>query len=108
MWRQTFCEITEPHVVRELTGVPVHHPSPIILREWYHFVQGTLRNHISDVTRKKWDSLLVSAIFQNGRRKIWDFQHLGNYFMQDHDLGGLNLYFLGHCYIFIGSIVVHS
>ena len=35
-------------VVRELTGVPVHPP-----REWYHFVQGTLRNHISDVTRKK-------------------------------------------------------
>ena len=27
-------------------------PPPMILREWYHFVQGTLRNHISDVTRK--------------------------------------------------------
>ena len=26
---------------------------PMILREWYHFVRGTLRNHISDVTRKK-------------------------------------------------------
>ena len=25
----------------------------MILREWYRFVQGTLRNHISDVTRKK-------------------------------------------------------
>ena len=34
-------------LVRVLTGVPV------ILREWYHFVQGTLRNHFSDVTRKK-------------------------------------------------------
>ena len=28
-------------------------PHPMILREWYHFVRGTLRNHISDVTRKK-------------------------------------------------------
>ena len=28
-------------------------PPPMILREWYHFVQGTLRNHISDVIRKK-------------------------------------------------------
>ena len=57
-------------------------PPPLILCEWYHFVQGTLRNHISDVTIKKnWDSLLISAIFQNGRRKIWDFQYLGNYFM---------------------------
>ena len=41
----------------------------------------TLRNHMSDVTRKKWDSPLISAIFQNGRLKIWDFQYLGNYFI---------------------------
>ena len=27
-----------------------------------------------------WDSLLISAIFQNGRLKILDFQYLGNYF----------------------------
>ena len=33
--------------------------------EWYHFVQGTLRNHISDATRKNWDSLQISAIFLN-------------------------------------------
>ena len=39
------------YIVRELTGVPVH--PPMILREWYHFVQGTLRNHICYVTRKK-------------------------------------------------------
>ena len=59
----------------------------MILREEYHFVQGILRNHISDVTRKKnWNSQLISAIFQNGRRKIWDFQYLGNYFMWDNDL----------------------
>ena len=30
---------------------------------------------------KKRDSLLISAFFQNGRLKIWDFQYLGNYFM---------------------------
>ena len=39
------------HLVRELTGVPMY--PPMILREWHHFVQGTLRKHISDVTRKK-------------------------------------------------------
>ena len=49
-------------LVRELSGVPMH--SPMILHVWYHFVQGTLRNHISDVTKKDWDSLLISAIFQ--------------------------------------------
>ena len=63
-------------------GGPRAHPPLMILREWYHFVQGSLRNHISDVTRKKnWDSLPILAIFQNGHLKIWDFQYLGNYFM---------------------------
>ena len=56
-------------------------PPPPILNEWYHFVQGTLRNHISDVARKTWESLLISAIFQKGRLKISDIQYLGNYFM---------------------------
>ena len=68
-------------LVRELMGVPMQPTPQMILHEWYHFVQGTLRNHISDITRKNWDSLLISAIFQNGRLKIWDFQYLGNYFM---------------------------
>ena len=38
------------HLVRELTGSP---PPPLMLREWYHFVQGTLHNRISDVPRTK-------------------------------------------------------
>ena len=28
------------------------HAHPMILREWYHFVQGTLRNHITNVIKK--------------------------------------------------------
>ena len=36
-------------------GGPRAPPSPMILREWYHFVQGTLRNHISE----NLDSLLI-------------------------------------------------
>ena len=48
---------THTALVHELTGVPMHPPMAL------HFVQGTLRNHISDVTRKNWDSLLISAIF---------------------------------------------
>ena len=63
--------ITSPRA----NGGPRAPPPPMILRECYHFVQGTLRNHISDVTRKK------------RRLKIWDFQYLGNHFMQNHDLG---------------------
>ena len=47
------------YVIRELMGIPM---SPMILNEWYHFIQGTLRNHISDVTRKQWDSLLISDL----------------------------------------------
>ena len=68
---------------------------PMILREWYHFVQGTLRNHISDVTRKKlglttnfshfskW--LPQNLIFPISRKLL----HVGSWFW------GLNLYFLG-------------
>ena len=81
-------------LVRELMGVPMQPTPQMILHEWYHFVQGTLRNHISDITRKNWDSLLISAIFQNGRLKIWDFQYLGNYFMWDHDFGVWTYIFL--------------
>ena len=77
--RQEFCFCTPI-----TTTTPTH--------EWYFFVQGTLRNHISDVTRKKnWDSLLISAIFQNGHLRFLisrKLHHVGSWF------AGLNLYFL--------------
>ena len=66
----------------------------MILREWYQTVQGTLRNHISDVTKKNLDSLLITTIFQNGCLKILDFQYLGNYFTDDHDLGSKPIFSL--------------
>ena len=81
-------------LVRELTGVPVHPPPPpppppMILREWYHFVQGTLRNHISDVTRKKnWDSEIISCrIMILGSKPIfsWSRNQINTlYSMADH------------------------
>ena len=36
------------------TGVPMHPPPlPMILHEWYHSFQGTPRNYIRDVAKKK-------------------------------------------------------
>ena len=71
------------NIVRELTGVPVHPPPP---PPWSS-VSGTILFRgpsgiiLAMLPEKNWDSLLISAIFQNGRLKIWDFQYLGNYFM---------------------------
>ena len=75
------CQVTL--LVRELTGVPMHPPPHDLLRV-LPFCSGGLSGIIIAMI---WDSLLISAIFQNGRRKIWDFQYLGNNFMQDHDFG---------------------
>ena len=72
------------------------HAPPMILHEWYHFVQGTLRNHISDVTRKNKLGLTTSFGHfskwppQNLRFPIYrKLFHVGSWF------GSLNLYFLG-------------
>ena len=69
------------------TPQPTPHPQtqPTPPHPWSS-VSGTilfrgLSGIISMFPEKKWDSLLNSGIFQNGRRKIWDFQYLGNYFM---------------------------
>ena len=47
-------------------GVPMH--PPIILCEWYYFVQGTLRNHTSDVTKKK---LGLTTNFRHFYTPVW-------------------------------------
>ena len=66
----------------------------MILREWYHFVQGPLGIILAMLPEKKWDSLLISTTFQNGRLKIWEFHFLGNYFMYDHGFGDYTYIFL--------------
>ena len=56
------------------------HAPHMILLECYHLVQGALILAMLP-ENKNGDSLLISAISQNGRLKIWDFQYLGNCFM---------------------------
>ena len=48
-----------------------HHPTPLNDPPWVlPFCSGTLRNHISDVTKKNWDSLPSPVIFQNSNSEI--------------------------------------
>ena len=71
-------------VVRELTGVPVHPvqpPPPTHTHDATILFRGPSGIILAMLSEENWDSLLISAIFQNGRLKIWDFQYHGNYFM---------------------------
>ena len=63
-------------IVRELTGVPVHHLpwSSVSGTILFRGLSGII---LAMLPEKNWESLLISAIFQNGRCKIWDFQYHG-------------------------------
>ena len=93
VWTIQLWGTSATQIVHELTGVLMH--PPMIPHEWHHFVQVTLRNDTSDVTRKK---LGLTTHFDHFSK--WPLQnlrfpiarkllHVGSWF------GGLNQYFRG-------------
>ena len=73
MLYKCFVFVVNGYIVHGQELVTVYTPPPPhthTLQAWYHFVQGTPDNDISDVTRKKsWDERWVSAIFKHGRHE---------------------------------------